>query len=125
MNTTKLQEASSKLDEDFFKLMTNSTFGKLCKSLRNRVTNYFIRTEEELLKATSVGNINAVKIIDEKLSLITKKKQSIKWNKPTIVGACILELSKHFMLNLFYNVMKRETPCQLLYSDTDSLIYKF
>ena len=29
LNTAKRQEASSKLDQDFFKLMTNSTFGKL------------------------------------------------------------------------------------------------
>ena len=57
--------------------MSNSTFGKLCESLRNRVTVTFVRTEEELLKTTSVGNISSVKIIDEGLSLITKKKQSI------------------------------------------------
>ena len=124
LNTTERQEASSKLDQDFFKLMTNSTFGKLCESLRNRVTVDFIRTEEELLKAASEGNIKAVKTVDEKLSIITKKKQSITWNKHTIVGACILELLKHFMLNFHYNVKKKETSCQLLYSDTDSFIYK-
>ena len=124
LNTTKRQEASSKLDQDFFKLMKNSTFGKLCESLGNRVTVAFIRTKEELLKATSEGKINAVKIIDENLSLITKKKQSITGNKPNIVGACILELSKHFRLNFHYNVMKKETSCQLLYSNTDSFIYK-
>ena len=66
--------------------MTNSTFGKLCEILRNRVTVDFVRNEEELLKAASEGNIKAVKTIDEKLSIITKKKQSITWNKHTIVG---------------------------------------
>ena len=104
--------------------MTNSTYGKLCESLRNRVTVTFVRTEEELLKVTSEGVISTIKVIDENLSLITKKKQNIMWNKPTIVGACILELSKLFMMDFHYNVMKKETSCHLLYSDTDSFIYK-
>ena len=30
------------------------------------------------------------------------------WNKPTIVGACILELSKLFMMDFHYNVMKKK-----------------
>ena len=124
LNTQKRQEASSKFDQDFYKLMSNSTFGKLVESLRNIVTVTFVRTEEELLKTTSDGNISSIKIIDEGLSLITKKKQSILWNKPTILGASILELSKLFMLNFHYNVMKKETQCQLLYSDTYSFLYK-
>ena len=107
LNTQRRQEAKSKLDQDFFKLMTNSTFVKLCESLRNRVTVTFVRTEDELLKATSEGVISTIKVIDENLSLITKKKQNIMWNKPTIVGACILELSKHFMMDFHYNVMKK------------------
>ena len=104
--------------------MFNSTFGKLCESLRNRATVIFVRTEEELLKTTSDGNISSIKIIDKGLSLITKKKQSILWDKPTIVGASILELSKLFNLNFHYNVMTKETQCQLLYSDIDSFVYK-
>ena len=124
LKTQKRQEASSKFDQDFYKLMSNSTFGKLCESLRNIVRVTFVRTEEELLKTTSDGNISSIKIIDEGLSLITKKKLSILWNKPTIVGTSILELSKLFMLNFDCNVMKKETQCQLLYSDTDSFVYK-
>ena len=58
------------------------------------------------------------------MTLITKKKQSILWNKPKIVGASIFELSKLFMLEFHYNVMKKQTECVLLYSDTDSFIYK-
>ena len=108
LNTRRRQEATSKLDRDFFKLMTNSTFGKLCESLRNRVTVTFVRTEDELLKATSEGVIRTIKVIDGNLLLITKKKQNIMWNKPTIVGAYILEQSKFFMMDLHYNVMKKK-----------------
>ena len=82
------------------------------------------RTEEELLKATSDGKVSLIKIIDENLTLITKEKQSILWNKPTIVRASNLELSQLFMLQFHYSVMKKQTDCVLLYSDTDSFIYK-
>ena len=58
------------------------------------------------------------------MALITKKKQSILWNKPTIVGASILELSKLFMLEFPYNVMKKQTDWVLVHSDTDSFINK-
>ena len=124
LKTQKRQEASTKFDQDFYKLMSNSTFGKFCESLRNRVTVSFARTEEELLKATSEDKVSLIKIIDENSTLITKKKQSILWNKPTMVGASILELSKLFMLEFYNNVKKKQTDCVLLYSDTDSFIYK-
>ena len=104
--------------------MSNSTFGKFCESLRNRATVSFAKTEEELLKATSDGKVSLIKIIGENLTLITRKKQSMLRNKPTIVGASILELSKLFMLEFHYNVMKKQTDCVLLYSDTDSFNYK-
>ncbi|XP_075241649.1 uncharacterized protein LOC142336624 [Convolutriloba macropyga] len=83
-----------------------------------------LELKDELLKITSEGVISTIKVIDANLSLITKKKQNIMWNNPTIVGACILELSKLFMMDFHYNVMKKETSCHLLYSDTDSFIYK-
>ena len=68
-----------------------------------------------MMNTTSDGNISSIELIDEGLSLITKKKQSIMCNKPTIVGASILELSKLFMLNFHYNVMKKKTmPTTLL-----------
>ena len=124
LSTNKRQQAESKLNQDFYKLMSNSAFGKLCESLRNRVTVTFVRNDVELLNATSQGTISSIKIVDQDLSLITKKKQSISWTKPTIVGASILELSKLFMMDFLYNVMKIETECTLLYSDTDSFIYK-
>ena len=59
----------SKFDQHFFKLMTNSTVGKLCESLRNRVSVEFIPTEDKLLKATSKGCISSKKVIYENLKM--------------------------------------------------------
>ena len=41
LNTQKRQSASTKFDQDFYKLMSISTFGKFCESLRNRVQYIF------------------------------------------------------------------------------------
>ena len=64
------------------------------------------------------------KIFDENLAAVTVKKQKIYWNKPTIVGASVLELAKFHMFNFHYKVMKKHLDCELIYSDTDSLLYK-
>ena len=104
--------------------MSNSTSGKLCESLRNGVTVTFVRTEEELLKTTSNGNISSVKIIGEGLSLITKRNNTYCGTSQLLWGDSILHLSKLFMLNFHYNVMKKETQCQLFYSENDFFVYK-
>ena len=44
------------------------------------------------------------------------------WNKPTIVGATVLDLAKLHRFDFHYNVMKKHFNCFVLYSDTDSLL---
>jgi hypothetical protein len=53
------------------------------------------------------------------------KKSEIIYNKPMIVGMCILEISKTLMYNFHYNVIKKQygNLSQLLFTDTDSLCY--
>jgi hypothetical protein len=52
-------------------------------------------------------------------------KTQINYDKPMIVGMCILDLSKHLMYNFHYNTMKKQygDKCRLLFTDTDSLCY--
>ena len=52
LNTRKRKEAPNKCDQDFFKLMSNSTYGKLCESKRNRVNVKLVRSEDSLLNET-------------------------------------------------------------------------
>ena len=45
-------------------------------------------------------------------------------NHPVYVGIIILDLSKHLMYDFYYNHLKTQygARCQLLYTDTDSLL---
>ena len=60
----------------------------------------------ELLSQVSEDNATSIKLIDENLATVTKTKLNITWDKPTIVGAVVLDLAKHFMYDFQYNVLK-------------------
>ena len=124
LNTQKRKQAKNKFEENFYKLMVNSAFGKMCEGKRNRIKVKLARSEEETLKWTSAPQMKSFKIIDENLATISLNQTEIEWDKPTIVGACILDLLKKFMYDFHYNTMKKHFNCKLLYSDTDSFVYE-
>ena len=124
LNTQKRKEAKNKFEENFYKLMVNSAFGKTCKGKRNRIKVKLARSEDEALKWTCTPQLKSFKIIGEGLATISLNQTEILWDKPTIVGACILDLSKKFIFDFHYNTMKKHFNCKLLYSDTDSFVYE-
>ena len=124
LNTEKRKQAKNKFEEDFYKLMVNSSFGKTCEGKRNRMKVKLTRTEEETLKWTDKPEYQSSKIISEDLVTVCLQQSEILWDKPTIVGACILDLAKKFMFEFHYKVMKKNFDCNLLYSDTDSFVYE-
>ena len=81
-------------------------------------------TEEETLKWTDRPEYKSSKIISEDLVTVSLQQLEILWDKPTIVGAYILDLAKKYMFEFLYNVMEKNFECNLLYSDTDSFVYE-
>ena len=82
------------------------------------------RTEEETLKWTKKPEYQSSKIISEDLVTVCLHQSEILWDKPIIVGACILDMAKKFMFECQFKVMKKNIDCNLLYSDADSFVYE-
>ena len=67
LNTEKRKQAKNDIDEGFFNLMVNSSFGKTCEGKRNRMKVKLTRTEKETLKWTDKPEYQSSKIISEDL----------------------------------------------------------
>ena len=125
-NTNLRTQAKNNFEEDFFKLMNNSVFGKTMENIRNRVNVKLVNTEERLKKLSAKPNYKSCKIFNENLISVHMKKTSLTMNKPVYLGMCILDLSKTIMYDFHYNYIKPKygAKAKLLFTDTDSLMYE-
>ena len=125
-NTNLTTQAKNKFEQDFFKLMNNSVFGKTMENIRNRVNVKLVNTEERLKKLSAKPNYKSCKIFNENLISVHMKKTSLTMNKPVYLGMCILDLSKTIMYDFHYNYIKPKygAKAKLLFTDTDSLMYE-
>ena len=126
LNTELRKKATSGFEKDLFKLMNNSVFGKTMENLRERVDVKLVRASEDnrlrrLIASPSYARAN---IFDNNLTAIQMRKSRLKLDKPIYVGMSVLDLSKHLMYDFYYNKLKKQYGecCQLLYTDTDSLL---
>ena len=64
-------------------------------------------------------------MINEHVTMIHRKKKEVLLNKPILIGAIILDLSKLHMYNLWYNVLKPifGDRLELCMTDTDSFFF--
>ena len=126
LNTRLRIDAKNEFEKDFFKLMNNSVFGKTMENLRNRVDIQLVNRKEKAVKLFSKVNFDKRTIFSEYLIAIHMYKTKLKLNKPIYLGMFILDLSKTLMYDFHYNYIKKKygENVDLLFTDTDSLIYK-
>ena len=124
MNTELRKKAASSFEKDLYKLMNNSVFRKTMENLRKQVDVKLVRSHEEdklrcLIASPAFARAN---IFDDDLAAIQVHKSCQVLNRP--VGMSILDLSKHLMYDFYYNQLRGQyrDRCQLLYTDTDSLL---
>ncbi|KAF0704958.1 Uncharacterized protein FWK35_00025616 [Aphis craccivora] len=106
--TRMRRDARNRFEKDFWMLLINSIFGKCMKNVRTRVSL-------KLIELYTLKNLMA----------IHQHKETIKFDIAIYVESAILDVSKTFMYDFHYNVMKNKynNKIRLLYSDTVSLIY--
>ena len=106
LNTSKRKAAKNKFEEELYKLLINSTYGKMCGSKRKRMKIKILRDAEETMQNISKFEFETYKIFGEGMAALTLAPTKIRWDVPTIVGACILELAKFEMYKFHYEVIK-------------------
>jgi hypothetical protein len=126
LNTDLRIKGTTDFEKDFFKLMSNSVFGKTMENVRNRVDIRLVNNEKKWNKLAQKHNFKSATIFSENLVAVHMKRTSVKLTKPIYLGMSILDLSKTLMYDFHYNYIKSKygDNARLLFTDTDSLCYK-
>lgn len=135
LNTRLRQIAQTSFEQDFFKLLNNSIFGKTLENKRNqmdvKLAKFWTDTENITNKKfgaqrlISQPNFHKLTIFSENCAAIQLKLSKIILDRPLYIGFTVLELSKMHLYNFHYSVMKSiyGKKASLCYTDTDSLLY--
>ena len=125
-NTELRKTAANSFEKDFFKLMNNSVFGKTIENIRKRQNIHLVDNRKKAIKLSSKPNFDRCTIFDRNLIAVHMKNTEVYFNKPVYVGQSILDLSKTLMFDFHYNYIKKkyENKAELLFTDTDSLMYQ-
>ena len=125
-NSLQCSCVTNDFDVDFYKLLSNSLFGKTIENPEKRTKVKLCRTSRELKRNVRKATFKRSKIIDENLVGVEMRYSTVKLNKPYYIGVAILELAKHHMYEFHYEVMKPVfgDDLRLLYTVTDLLLYR-
>ena len=125
-NTELRKRASNSFEKDFFKLMNNSVFGKTIENIRKRQNIELVNNRERAVKLANRPNFDRATIFDHNFIAIHMLNTEVYFNKPVYVGQAILDLSKTLMFNFHYTYIKEKykNKAELLFTDTDSLMYE-
>ena len=124
-NTELRKTAANSFEKDFFKLMNNSVFGKTIENIRKRQNIILVDNRAKAVKLASRPNFDRSTIFDQNLIAVHMKKNEVFFNKPVYVGQAILDLSKTLMFDFHYNYIQKKysNTAELMFTDTDSLLY--
>ena len=120
----KMQLVADSFEKDFFKFMNNNYFGKTMGNLRKRISVKLINNAKDYAKYISKPSFVSQKMFSKHFVTIHEIKPVLTLNKPTYVEFSILDLSKWLMYEFHYKYIKCKFDATLLFTDTDSLVYK-
>ena len=104
--------------------MNNSVYGKTMGNLRKRINVRLIVSAKDYKKYVNKPSFVSQKIFSESFVALHETKPVLTLNKPIYVGFSILDLSKYLMYDFNYNYIKRKYDAELLFTDTDGLVYE-
>ena len=106
MNTELRKQAKHDFEKDFFKLMSNSVFGKTMENVRKHRDIKLVTTDKRRNKLVSELNYHTTKYFSVNLLAIEMKTIKVKTNKPVYLSLSILGISKTLMYQFWYDYVK-------------------
>lgn len=125
MNTRLRINSKSDFEKSLFKLMNNAVFGKTIENARKRINFELVNTVKRFEKLVNHPNFKSSVYFNENLVGIHKYKTTVQLKLPIYLGATVLDISKLFMYEFWYDKMSiifSGLERRLLYMDTDSFI---
>lgn len=120
--TAKRKASKTPFAKRLYKFFVNAVYGKFIEQIRNYLECKICTTKKEVMKNITNVRFESLKIISNKLVVIFLKPEKLVFNKAYPIGFSILELSKLFMYQQYYECIRpRLSNCEVLFSDTDSL----
>ena len=123
-NIDERENAVNSFQKDSFKLMNNSVYGKTMENLRKRIKVRLVNNAKDYKKWLSRPSFVSQKIFSKNFVALHENKSVLKLDKPIYVGFSILCLSKLLMYEFQYNYVKKKISANLMFTDTDSLVYE-
>jgi hypothetical protein len=124
-NTAKRAAATSDFEKELYKLANNSIYGKTNENVENHITVKFAQGAKRAQYYAGQPRTDAFRIFSNGLTAYQQRKTVIMYNRPMIMGAAILDISKTLVYDFHYNHVQHTygQDASLLFTDTDSLCY--
>ena len=103
--------------------MNSIAYGKAMENLRERIKVRLVYNAKDYKKWFSRPSFVSQKILNRNFVAIHEIKSVLRFDKPINVGCSILDLRKLSMYELHHNYIKSKYNANLLFTDTDSLVY--
>ena len=114
------KKCNKKIEENFFKLMNNSTYSQIVENLRKKDVR-LVNNEKGYLKYASKPTFTSKNVFNKNIAVTHKSKSVLVLNKSIYVGFTVTEMRKHLLYGFHYNFIKKIFDAELLFTDTGSL----
>lgn len=123
--TKARKKSNSDFKKNMYKLLANAVYGKFIQDPRKYAKVHLAKSRKQALKEVSSPLYKSHAIISKDLISFCLSIKEIVLDKPFPVGFMVLEHSKHFMYDFWYNKLKPifGEKLDLLFTDTDSFCF--
>ena len=124
-NTAQRAKATNDFEKDLYKLANNAIYGKTNENVENHISVKFAQNDKRALYYAGLPRTTGFRIFSNNLTAYKMLQSRVTYNRPVMVGAAILDISKTLVFDFHYNYVlpKYGKNARLLFTDTDSLCY--